>query len=123
MILKETILTTSDNSGALRAKCVHIYQNTNSQLGNFVKVVLHKFDSRKKLQKKKKYFGLVIATAQQKKRQHGQVIKFSENRILLFADKQKFLGTRISGPVCRELKKKLPLQQSNKLGSTGNGFI
>jgi large subunit ribosomal protein L14 len=123
MILKESKLKITDNSGALRARCIHAYRNQTTQLGNFLKVVLTRFDSRKKLHKKKKYLGLVVTTKQQNRRRNGTFIRFSENRALLFADEQKFLGSRIHSPLCRELKKKLPRQQVSKLVSASSGLI
>lgn len=124
MVYKETKIKCADNSGAFVLKTIHVFQRKQVQLGNFVQIVLNKFDTRKKLQKKKKYFGLLVTNHQLKNRQNGTIIKFDENRAILMADKQKHLGSMIYGPVCRELKKKLPEQQADKMRSiSSGGFI
>ncbi len=53
MVYKETKIKCADNSGAFVLKTIHVFQRKQVQLGNFVQIVLNKFDTRKKLQKKK----------------------------------------------------------------------
>ncbi len=104
MLYKETKLWISDNSGATTAKCIQLYKTRSAKLGSFVKTVLHKFDTKKKLAKKKKYLSLVISSRKKTRRLGGTFVAFSENRGLLLADREKFLGSRIYGPIAKELQ-------------------
>jgi large subunit ribosomal protein L14 len=61
--------------------------------------------SRKKKIKKKIYVGLVITTKMYTKRKDGTFLKFFQNRVLTLSEQLKFLGTRIYGPITREIKK------------------
>lgn len=117
MILKETKFWITDNSGAVKTKCIHLYKPQTSQLGNFVKNVLTHFDTKKKLVKKKKYMSLILSTAQKRGRKHGGFVRFNDNRGILLLDYEKFLGSRIYGPVTKELKLKIDEPQFKKYKS------
>jgi len=86
---KETEIYIADNSGAVTVKCIHSGGALINPVGKLLKTTLKRFDTEKKLVKKKKYFSLVIATVRPTNRRCGALVCFSENRALLFGDSQK----------------------------------
>jgi large subunit ribosomal protein L14 len=58
----------------------------------------------KKLKKKTMYFGLIILVKYFTKRLDGTILKFNANRVLLFSFNYKFLGTRVYGPISKNLR-------------------
>src|SRR3989338_1199072 len=106
MLQKESKLIVADNSGAALVKCVRVVKKNYGTLGNFVLTVLQVFSRKKKLVKKKKNLGLVISTVKFKRRLNGVFIRFSKNRVIIFIEKNKFAGTRIYGPLCKEIRNK-----------------
>lgn len=123
MILKESKFLSADNSGAISLKCIHTTKRQTRSLGAFTTVVLHKFDSKRKLQKKKKYQAVLVNAKKPVKRKNGVTVQFSDNRVLLFGDSDKFLGTRVIGPVCRELKSALPGMVYNKISASADSIV
>jgi len=97
-----------DNSGAKLLKCICIYKSKNASIGSKVNLVLLKTKQKKRLVKKKKYFGYVTSLAKPEKRGDGSILKFSKNKIVLFdKDKfEKFLGTRVKGILSKSFNKK-----------------
>jgi large subunit ribosomal protein L14 len=123
MIQKESKLYVADNSGAKLIKCIRVLKKSSANLGDFVLVVLHIFSKDKKLVKKKKYIGLVISSAYRKVRPNGILLKFSKNRAILFFEKDKFAGTRIYGPLCKEIRNKSLYSRFKKLISYAHRVI
>lgn len=115
MIYPETILKVGDNSGAKTVKCLRIINKPIANLGDMIKITLRRFLESKKLIKGKKYFGLVVSACKIKKRLNGYFLNFSKNRVLLFSDNTKFLGTRVYGPTIRELKRKLLISKFKRI--------
>lgn len=106
MIYKETLLKNADNSGIFWSKCIKIDGSCNTstaRLADRVLVSIFKANLKKK-NKKKKYYGLIISVKSFTKRLDGSYIKFFKNKILLLSDQLKFLGTRVYGPVPKEIK-------------------
>lgn len=107
MILKGSYLTVSDNSGAKKVQCIHVLRNSHrryARIGDTVLVSAKKVKHAKKIVKKKIYRALIISTAKGFRRPKGSTIRFRTNRILLLSDQNKFLGTRVDGPICREIR-------------------
>jgi ribosomal protein L14 len=107
-MFKNTIISAADNSGAVLMRITQIYTKSVSPLGVRASVVMRQFDRAKKLQKKKKYACMLISGKQLTRRKSGVGVRFSENRGILFYNKDfdKLLGTRVSGPVARELRRR-----------------
>jgi len=103
-----TYLKAADNSGAKLLKCICIYKSKNPNVGSKVNLVLLKSKQKKKLVKKKKYFGYITSMAKPERRADGSVIKFSKNKIVMFdKDKfEKFLGTRVKGILSKSFNQK-----------------
>jgi large subunit ribosomal protein L14 len=107
MITKGTNLIVSDNSGGKRVQCINVMGSSKQRyahMGKTLLVTAKKIRSGKKVIKKKLYSAILIGTAKNKKRRKGYQIKFDENRVLLLSEQNKFLGTRIYGPICKELR-------------------
>lgn len=121
--MKESRLWVADNSGAVRLKCIHLYNTQNIQLGNLIKATLRGFDSKKKLSKKKKYYGLVITEKQTSGRLNGVFLKTYENRVLVLSDKEKMIGSRMSGPISKEVQTKISYSRFKKLTAISDGVI
>jgi large subunit ribosomal protein L14 len=123
MIYSETILNVADNSGAKTVKCLMVIKKPIGFLGDVIKLTLRKFTASKKLIKGKKYFGLLISVNKSKRRINGYRLKFSQNRVLIFSENDKFTGTRVYGPSIRELKKKLLISRFRRVISQAQKIL
>ena len=123
MIKTESKLVMADNSGAKLVKCIRVINKPNGILGDLITVTLRKFEKIKKLVKKKKYMGLLISVKRQKYRKNGYRLSFSKNRLLLFAENDKFIGTRVYGPSIRELKHELLIKRFQRIISHAQRII
>jgi large subunit ribosomal protein L14 len=107
MIFVGTKLMSADNSGAKLIKCIKVLgaaPKTAAFLGRIILVVIQVLSNTKKLLKKKMYFGLIISIKFKTKRIDGTFFKNDNNRILLLTESYRFIGTRIYGPICKEIR-------------------
>ena len=105
MLQKETKIINSDNTGVKLLKCINVRGNKKyGMIGDLLNVVVNKFRMKKKLLKKQIYYGLVISTVIQSYRLDGIFIKSDFNRILVLSKDKQFLGTRIYGPIYKEIR-------------------
>jgi large subunit ribosomal protein L14 len=131
MLQKESKLRPSDNSGVRWVKCLRVIgkSKTFGYVGELLAVVIQKFKLKKKLTKKKIYYGLIISMKTPIYRKDGIVLRSSFNRVvLLSSDSLQFLGTRIYGPIYKEIvnitdKKKKKTQKFAKIISYAKGII
>jgi large subunit ribosomal protein L14 len=110
MLAIESKVRVADNSGAKNIKIIKALGSSEKKkiyLNNIVVVVVQNLVINKRVQKKKIYYGLVLSTKYKNSRKDGSFIKFDRNRIILFSLLHKFLGTRLYGPICKELKRYL----------------
>lgn len=117
MIFPETKLTVADNSGAKHAKCIQILNRQNynvGSVGNILLVRVVKKNHSRKIKKKTLYFGLVIMIKQYHTRKDGSILKFKDNRILLFSNTQKIIGSRIYSPIMMEVKTQLRMNKKEQ---------
>lgn len=116
MIYSSTILSVSDNSGVVYAKCLNVSKRLSGKIGSLVKVSikLGKFKTKLKTTQ-----GVIVSTRKSLCRKTGFYISFSSNVVVLLNEKNEPLGTRIFGPLPLELRKKNWL----KLLSLGSIFI
>jgi len=106
MLQKETKIKNSDNTGVKLLKCINIKGNKKYGLvGDLLSIVVNKFKMKKKLFKKHIYYGLIISTANFYYRKDGVFIKSDINRILVLNKDKVFLGTRIYGPIYKEIRR------------------
>lgn len=108
MIQERSILKVADNSGAKTVRCFRIpggsrrrYARTGDILIASVRVV----EPRKQVKKKDIVRALVVRTKQILRRPDGSAVRFDENAVVL-VDKKEPRGTRVFGPVPREIKEK-----------------
>lgn len=101
----ESVFSVSDNSGVLYAKCIGLIGQKATRLspGRVLIVMPEKIDFSKKL-KKKKYLGVITSLRQPYRRFSGITMRGFSNNILLIDEKYKFLGTRVYGPICKEMR-------------------
>lgn len=131
MLQKETKLRPCDNSGVRWVKCIRVIGKSKSfgYVGELLAIVIQKFKIKKKLVKKKIYYGLIISMKVPLLRKDGVILKSELNRIVLLSpEKLNFLGTRIYGPIYKEIvnltdKKRKKTQKFAKVVSYAQGII
>jgi large subunit ribosomal protein L14 len=107
MIQMETILDAADNSGARRLMCVKVLGGSKrryANIGDVIKVSVKEAIPRGKVKKGEVYNALVVRTRKGIRRQDGSVIRFDSNAVVLLNNQLQPIGTRIFGPVTRELR-------------------
>ena len=109
MIYKQTKVKIVDNSGAKLLKIFHLLKYPSSQnysqSGELVLGSIVKYKVNKKVSKKQIYKALVVTSKKNSFRKNGIFVKFDENRGVLLDNVQKMIGTRIFGPVSKEVKR------------------
>jgi len=109
MIQLRSILKPADNSGAKRLMVMHIYVGSKRKWGNLGSEVLCVVKAAAPdgvVKKKERVRALVVRTKKAVRRKDGSYIRFDDNAVVLI-DKQGLpKGTRVFGPVAREIKEK-----------------
>ena len=107
MIQTETMLEIADNSGARRVQCIKVLGGSHRRyagIGDIIKVTVKEAIPRGRVRTGQVMDAVVVRTRMGVRRQDGSLIKFDQNAaVLLNANKQP-IGTRIFGPVTRELR-------------------
>ena len=107
MIQTETMLEIAANSGARRVQCIKVLGGSHRRyagIGDIIKVTVKEAIPRGRVRKGQVMDAVVVRTRKGVRRQDGSLIKFDQNAaVLLNANKQP-IGTRIFGPVTRELR-------------------
>jgi large subunit ribosomal protein L14 len=109
MIQPRTILKVADNSGAREVRCITILGHVRGKGGKIGDIAVGSIQKRlptSELEKGKIVKGVIVRTRNRFRREDGSYIKFDDNAIVLINDAQEPLGTRIFGPVARELRKR-----------------
>ena len=107
MVQQETILRIADNSGAKRALVIRVLGGSKRRyagIGDIIKVSVKSAAPRGRVKKGEVYSAVVVRTAHGVRRPDGSVIKFDANAAVLLNPKLEPIGTRIFGPVTRELR-------------------
>jgi large subunit ribosomal protein L14 len=107
MIQMQTILEVADNSGAKRVQCIKVLGGSKrryASVGDVIKVSIKEAAPRGKVKKGDVYNAVVVRTAKGVRRQDGSLIRFDDNAAVILNNKQEPIGTRIFGPVTRELR-------------------
>ncbi|MFH4354232.1 MAG: 50S ribosomal protein L14 [Neisseriaceae bacterium] len=107
MIQMQTVLDVADNSGARRVMCIKVMGGSKRRyatVGDVVKVTVKDAAPHGRVKKGDVYDAVVVRTAKEVRRPDGNVIKFDRNAAVLLNNKLEPLGTRIFGPVTRELR-------------------
>jgi large subunit ribosomal protein L14 len=107
MIQAESQLDVADNTGAKSVKCIKVLGGSKrryARIGDIIKVSVKSAAPRGRVKKGEIYFAVVVRTASGVRRQDGSLIKFDANAVVLLNSKFEPIGTRIFGPVTRELR-------------------
>ena len=107
MIQMQTILNAADNSGARRVQCIKVLGGSHRRyagVGDVIKVSIKDAIPRGKVKKGEVYNAVVVRTAKGIRRNDGSVIRFDTNAAVLLNANLQPIGTRIFGPVTRELR-------------------
>ena len=109
MIQEETLLTIADNSGAKTAKCIRVLGGTGrryAQVGDIVVLAVKSAIPQGTIKKGQVVKGVIVRTRKEQRRKDGSYIRFDENAAVLIKDDGEPVGTRVFGPVARELREK-----------------
>lgn len=107
MIQAETVLSVADNSGAKKVLCIKVLGGSRkryAQIGDVIKVTVKDAIPRGKVKKGEVYNALVVRTKHGVRRPDGSLIRFDGNAAVLLDSKREPIGTRVFGPVTRELR-------------------
>ena len=107
MIQMQTELSAADNSGARRLMCVKVLGGSKRRyagVGDVIKVTVKEAIPRGKVKKGEMYNAVVVRTRKGVRRADGSLIRFDTNAAVLLNNQLQPIGTRIFGPVTRELR-------------------
>ena len=107
MIQTESQLEVADNTGARVVKCIKVLGGSKRRyagIGDVIKVTVKVAAPRGRVKKGEIYNAVVVRTAKGVRRQDGSLVRFDGNAAVLLNAKLEPIGTRIFGPVTRELR-------------------
>ncbi len=107
MIQMQTVLEAADNSGARRVQCIKVLGGSKrryAHVGDVIKVSVKDAIPRGKVKKGEIYSAVVVRTRKGVRREDGSLIRFDGNAAVLLNARLEPIGTRIFGPVTRELR-------------------
>ncbi|MEX0901097.1 MAG: 50S ribosomal protein L14 [Gammaproteobacteria bacterium] len=107
MIQMQSVLMAADNSGAKRMMCIKVLGGSHrryAHIGDVIKVSIKDAIPRGKVKKGEVYNAVVVRTRKGVRRPDGSVIRFDGNAAVLLNNQMQPIGTRIFGPVTRELR-------------------
>ena len=109
MIQMQTILGVADNSGARKVQCIKVLGGSNrktASIGDVIVVSVKEAIPRGRVKKGEIHRALVVRTAKEIRRPDGSAVRFDRNAAVLITTQGEPIGTRIFGPVTRELRAK-----------------
>ena len=109
MIQMQTELEVADNSGARRVMCIKVLGGSKRRyagVGDVVRISVKDAVPRGKVKKGEVCHAVVVRTKKGVRRQDGSVLRFDSNAVILLTPQLQPLGTRVFGPVPRELRNK-----------------
>ncbi len=109
MIQMQTNLDVADNSGARRVMCIKVLGGSKrkyASIGDVIVVSVKEAIPRGRVKKGDVMKAVIVRTAKDIRRSDGSVIRFDKNAAVLVDNKKEPIGTRIFGPVPRELRAK-----------------
>ncbi|HWR89761.1 MAG TPA: 50S ribosomal protein L14 [Dissulfurispiraceae bacterium] len=107
MIQPRSMLVVADNSGAKRAQCIRVLGGSNrryARLGDIVVVTIKEAMPEGNVKAGTVAKGVVVRTKKETRRADGTYIRFDQNAVVLINNQMEPIGTRIFGPVARELR-------------------
>ena len=109
MIQTETVLNVADNSGAKKVLCIRVLGGTRrryARIGDIIVVTVKEAIPLAKVKKGDVLRAVVVRTSKELKRSDATTVRFDDNSAVLLATSGEPIGTRIFGPVARELRNK-----------------
>lgn len=107
MIQQQTMLKVADNSGARRVQCIKVLGGSHRRyagIGDIIRVSVKEAIPTGKVKKGKVMKALVVRTKHGVRRNDGSKIRFDDNAVVILNEADQPLGTRVFGPVTRELR-------------------
>jgi large subunit ribosomal protein L14 len=107
MIQMQTMLAAADNSGARQVQCIKVLGGSKRRyagIGDVIKVSVKDAIPRGRVKKGEVYHAVVVRTRKGVRRKDGSLIRFDGNAAVLLNPRLEPIGTRIFGPVTRELR-------------------
>jgi large subunit ribosomal protein L14 len=107
MIQMQSVLDVADNSGARRVMCIKVLGGSKRRyagIGDIVRITVKEAIPRGKVKKGDVLYAVVVRTRKGVRRDDGSLIKFDGNAAVLLNEQKQPIGTRIFGPVTRELR-------------------
>ena len=109
MIQQETRLVVADNTGAKEVLCIKVLGGSKkryARVGDLIVVTIKKSIPSATLKKGEVHKAVVVRTKKETKRKDGSYIRFDDNAVVIIDEKKEPRGTRVFGPVARELREK-----------------
>ena len=109
MIQSESVLDVADNSGAKRVLCIKVLGGSKrkyASVGDIITVTVKEAAPNSKVKKGTVTQAVIVRTAKEMRRADGSYIRFDSNAAVLLTAENEPVGTRIFGPVARELRAK-----------------
>jgi large subunit ribosomal protein L14 len=107
MIQTQTYLNVADNSGAKKLMCIQVLGGTHRQyatIGEIIVAVVKEALPNLPLKKSDVVRAVIVRTCKGKRRKNGMSIRFDENAAVVLTKDGNPRGTRVFGPICRELR-------------------
>ena len=107
MIQMQSVLDVADNTGARSVMCIKVLGGSHrryASVGDIIKVSIKDAAPRSRVKKGDVYSAVVVRTAKGVRRPDGSLVRFDGNAAVLLNNKLEPIGTRIFGPVTRELR-------------------
>ncbi|MCY3824799.1 MAG: 50S ribosomal protein L14 [Nitrospinae bacterium] len=109
MIQVETMCGVADNSGAKRAQCIKVLGGSRrryARIGDIIVVAIKEAVPNSPIKKGEVRRAVVVRTVKETGREDGTYIRFDDNAVVIINEAREPMGTRIFGPVARELRRK-----------------
>ena len=109
MIQQETRLKVADNTGAKEVLCIKVLGGSRkryAKLGDLIVITVKKTIPNSNIKKGEVHKAVVVRTNKESKRKDGSYIRFDDNAVVIIDNQKEPSGTRVFGPVARELREK-----------------
>lgn len=107
MIQMQSVLSVADNSGAKKVQCIKVLGGSKRRyagIGDIIKISIKEAVPRGRVKKGDVYDAVIVRTKVGVRRSDGSVVRFDSNAAVLLNPQMQPIGTRIFGPVTRELR-------------------
>ena len=109
MIQQETRLNVADNTGAKQVLCIKVLGGSRkryAKLGDLIVISIKKTIPNSNIKKGEVHKAVVVRTNKEYKRKDGSYIRFDDNAVVIIDNQEEPAGTRVFGPIARELREK-----------------